>query len=143
MITITKAREVRFWIRFFISFSMHLVMEHKFCFVDLIARSIRTWERNQITPTYNQVSTSVTPLSVIISYVLKEILLLYKNTIGKTTECYVLSVITCSTPFFVNCTSISVNFEKIKVIIYESIHFKHVITFIPYSLRTSQIFSIV
>jgi hypothetical protein len=31
----------------------------------------------------------------------------------------VLSVITCSTPFFVNYTSISVNFEKIKVIIYE------------------------
>ena len=70
----------------------------------------------------------------------KEILLPYKNTIGKTSECYVLSVITCSTPFFVNCTSISVNFEKIKVIIYESIHFKHVITFIPYSLSASQIF---
>jgi hypothetical protein len=30
----------------------------------------------------------------------------------------VLSVLTCSTPFFVNCTSISVNFEKIKVIIF-------------------------
>ena len=69
----------------------------------------------------------------------KEILLSYKNTIGKTSECYVLSVIACSTPFFVNCTSVSVNFEKIKVIIHESIHFKHVFTFIPYSLRTSQI----
>ncbi len=50
-----------------------------------------------------------------------------------------LSVIACSTPFFVNCTYVNVNFEKIKVIIYESIHFKHVFTFIPYSLRTSQI----
>ena len=51
----------------------------------------------------------------------KKILLPYKNTIGKTSECYMLiSVITCSTPFFVNCTFISVNFEKIKVIIYES-----------------------
>ena len=49
-----------------------------------------------------------------------------------------LSVITCSTPFFVNYTFISVNFEKIKVIIYESIHFKHAITFIPYSLRPIQ-----
>jgi hypothetical protein len=73
----------------------------------------------------------------------KKILLPYKNTIGKTSECYVLSVITCSTPFFVNYTSISVNIEKIKLIIYESIHFKHVITFIPYSLRTSQVFSLV
>ena len=73
----------------------------------------------------------------------KKILLSYKNTIGKTSECYVLSVITCSTPFFVNCTSISVSYEKIKVIIYESIHFKHIITFIPYSLRTSQIFSLI
>ena len=73
----------------------------------------------------------------------KKILLPYKNTIGKTSECYVLSVITCSTPFFVNCTSISVNFEKNKVIIYESTHFKHVITFIPYSLQTSQIFSLI
>jgi hypothetical protein len=52
----------------------------------------------------------------------------------------VFSVITCSTPLFVKCTFISVNYEKIKVIIYESIHFKHVITFIPYSLRTSQFF---
>ena len=43
-----------------------------------------------------------------------------------------LSVITCLTPFFVNCTSISVNFEKITILIYESIDFKHVITFIPY-----------
>jgi hypothetical protein len=73
----------------------------------------------------------------------KNFLLPYKNTIGKTSECYVLSVVTCSTAFFVNCTSISVNFEKIKVVIYESIHFKHVITIIPYSLQTSQIFSLV
>ena len=73
----------------------------------------------------------------------KNILLPYKNTIGKIRDCYVLSVITCSTPFFVNCTSISVNFEKNKVIIYESIHFEHVITFIPYSLRTSQKFSLI
>ena len=73
----------------------------------------------------------------------KKIILPHKNTIGMTSECYVLSVITCSTPFFVNCTSISVNFEKIKVIIYESIHLKHVITFIPYSLQTSQIFSFI
>ena len=65
----------------------------------------------------------------------KKILLPYKNTIGKTSECYSMFY-----PFFVNCTSQSVNFEKIKVIIYESVHFKHVITFIPYSLRTSQIF---
>ena len=64
----------------------------------------------------------------------KKNLLPYKNIIGKTSECHVLSVITCSIPFFVNYTFISVNFEKIKVIIYESIHFKHVITFIPYSL---------
>ena len=72
---------------------------------------------------------------------IKEILLPNKNTIGKTSECYnVLSVITCSTPFFVNSTFISVNFEKIKAIIHESIYFKHVITFIPYSLRTSQLF---
>jgi hypothetical protein len=42
-------------------------------------------------------------------------------------------------PSFLNCTFISVDFDKIKVIIYESIHFKHVVTFIPYSLRTSQI----
>ena len=70
----------------------------------------------------------------------KKILLPYKNTIGKTRKCYVLSVIT---PFFVNCTSICVNFEKIKVIIYESIHFKQVIKFIPYSLRTSQLFSLI
>ena len=28
----------------------------------------------------------------------KKILLPYKNTIGKTSECYVLSVITCLTP---------------------------------------------
>ena len=69
----------------------------------------------------------------------KKNLLPYKNIIGKTSECHVLSVITCSIPFFVNYTFISVNFEKIKVIIYESIHFKHVITFIPYSLRTIQI----
>ena len=68
----------------------------------------------------------------------KKILLPYKNTHGKISECYVLSVMTCSTPFFVNCTFISVNFEKIRVIIYESIHFNHVITFIPYSLRTIQ-----
>ena len=47
----------------------------------------------------------------------KKILLPYKNTICKTSECYVLSVITCVTPFFVNYTSISVNFEKIKVAI--------------------------
>ena len=40
-----------------------------------------------------------------------------KNTIGKTSECYVLSVITCFTPFFVDYTSISVNFEKFKVVI--------------------------
>jgi hypothetical protein len=64
----------------------------------------------------------------------KKILLPCGNIIGKTSECYVLSVITCSTPIIVHCTSISVNFEKIKVIIYESIHFKRVITFIPYSL---------
>ena len=51
------------------------------------------------------------------------------------------SVIACSIPF-VNCTSISVNFEKIKVIIHESVCFKHVFTFIPYSLRTSQFFLI-
>ena len=44
-------------------------------------------------------------------------LLPYKNTICKTGECYVLSVITCFTPFFVNYTSISVNLEKIKVAI--------------------------
>ena len=49
-----------------------------------------------------------------------------------------LSVKIYSTPFFINYTFISVNFEKIKIIIYESIHFKHVITFIPYSLRTIQ-----
>ena len=47
----------------------------------------------------------------------KKILLPYKNTIGKTSECYVLSVMTCFTPFFVNYTSISVNLEKIKVTI--------------------------
>ena len=47
----------------------------------------------------------------------KKILLPYKNTIGKTSECYVLSVITYFTPFFVNYTSISVHFEKIKVAI--------------------------
>ena len=47
----------------------------------------------------------------------KKILLPYKNTIGKTSECYVLSVITRFIPFFVNYTSISVNFEKIKVVI--------------------------
>jgi hypothetical protein len=41
----------------------------------------------------------------------------YKNTIDKTNECYVLSVITCFTPFFVNYTFISVNCEKIKVAI--------------------------
>ena len=76
---------------------------------------------------YNHDSISVIPISVIISYMLRKS---YpsKNTIGKTSECYVLSVITCSTPFFVNCTFISVNFEKIKVITYESIHFEHVIT---------------
>ena len=34
----------------------------------------------------------------------KKILLPYKNTIGKTSKCYVLRVITCSTPLFVNCT---------------------------------------
>jgi hypothetical protein len=51
-----------------------------------------------------------------------------------------VSVIECSTPLFVNCTSVNVNFEKIKVIINESIHFKHVFAFIPYSLRTSRIF---
>jgi hypothetical protein len=73
----------------------------------------------------------------------KKILLSYKYKFGKTSEFYVLSVITCSTPFFVDCTSISVNFEKIKVIIYESIYFKHAITFILYSLRTSQIFSLI
>ena len=47
----------------------------------------------------------------------KKNLLPYKNTICKTSECYVLSVITCFTPFFVNYTSINVNFEKIKVAI--------------------------
>ena len=47
----------------------------------------------------------------------KKFLLPYKNTIGKTSECYVLNVITCFTPFFVNYTSVSVNFEKIKVAI--------------------------
>ena len=47
----------------------------------------------------------------------KKILLPYKNTIGKTSECYVLSVITYFTTFFVNYTSISVNFEKMKVAI--------------------------
>ena len=72
------------------------------------------------------------------SIYVKENLLPYKNTIGKTGECYVLSVVACSTTFFVNCTSVSVNFEKIKVIVYESIHFKYVFTFIPYSLWTSQ-----
>ena len=49
------------------------------------------------------------------------------------------NVITCSTPFFVNYTFTSVNFEKIKAMIYESMHFKHIITFIPYSLQTIQI----
>ena len=47
----------------------------------------------------------------------KKILLPYKNTIGKSSECYVLSVITYFTPFFVNYTSVSVNFEKIKAAI--------------------------
>ena len=69
----------------------------------------------------------------------KEVLLPYKNTIGKTSECQVLSVIACSTALFVNCTFVSFYFEKMKVIIYKRIHFKHVFTFIPYSLRTSQI----
>jgi hypothetical protein len=72
-----------------------------------------------------------------------KILLAYKYTIGKTSECYVSSVITSSPPFFVNRTSISVNFEKIKVRIYESIHFEHLSTFIPYYLRTSQIFFLI
>ena len=47
----------------------------------------------------------------------KKILRSYKNTIGKTSECYMLSVRTCCTPFFVDYTSISVNFGKIKVAI--------------------------
>ena len=68
--------------------------------------------------TYSQVSISVTPISVIISYILRKFYSPTKtHTIGKTSECYVLSVITCFTPFFVNYTSISVNFEKIKVAI--------------------------
>ena len=45
----------------------------------------------------------------------KKILLPYKNTFGKTSECYVLSVNTCFNPFFVTYTSIHVNFEKTKV----------------------------
>jgi hypothetical protein len=66
----------------------------------------------------------------------EKILLTYKNTIiGKTSECYVLSVLTCFTLFFVHCTSISVKFEKSKVIIHER--------FIPYSLQTSQIFCLI
>ena len=59
---------------------------------------------------------------------------------NETSECYVLSVIACFTTFFVNCTSVSFYFEKIKIIIYGRIRLKHVFTFIPYSLRTSQIF---
>ena len=47
----------------------------------------------------------------------EKILLPYKNTIGKISECYVLSVITCFTSFFVKYTFISVNLEKIKVTI--------------------------
>ena len=81
---------------------------------------------------YSQVSINVTP-NDIISYMLRKFYSPTKHN-GKTSECYVLSVIACSTPFFVNCTSISVNFEKIKVTIHESIHFQHVFTFIPYSL---------
>ena len=45
------------------------------------------------------------------------VLLMYKNTICRTSECYVLSVITCFAPFFVNYNSISVNFQNIKVAI--------------------------
>ena len=67
----------------------------------------------------------------------KKIVLPYKDIIGKTSECYMLSVITCSTPLFVIYTSIGVNIGKVKVIIDESIHFKHVINIIPYSLQTS------
>ncbi len=63
---------------------------------------------------YSRTSISVTPISVIISYMLRKF---YSPTICKTSECYVLSVITCVTPFFVNYTSISVNFENIKVAI--------------------------
>ena len=48
---------------------------------------------------------------------IKKILLPYKNSISKTSECYLLSVITCFTPFFVNYTTVSVDFEKIKVAI--------------------------
>ena len=51
-----------------------------------------------------------------------------------------LSVTAGSTPFFVNCTSVSVNLEKIKVIIHESIHFKHEFTFIPYFFANKSIF---
>ena len=60
---------------------------------------------------YNQVSISVTSIYKRYNFIyVKQILLPYKNTIGKTSECYMLSVITCFTPFFVNCTSISVKF---------------------------------
>ena len=67
--------------------------------------------------TYSQVSIIVTPISVINSYMLRKFYSLTKNTSGRTSECYVLSVVTCFTPFFVNYTSISVKFGKIKVAI--------------------------
>ena len=50
--TITKSEEVQFSILFYICFIEVLPMQHKFCCVNIISRSWRTWKTNQRMPTY-------------------------------------------------------------------------------------------